>query len=206
MIRALVCDFGGVLTSPIAEGFRAYQKESGITPEQLGRAMARAAEQHGEPPLYALERGQISEREFGRRLQEQLEPGFDLERLHDLYFKLLKPNRPMIDFVVRLKGDGLRTALCTNNVREWEPLWRAKLPIDDVFEVVVDSAFVGTRKPEPAIYALTLQRLGLPAEACAFVDDLEVNVAAAQEAGMQGIVFRDTASAVAELESLLNNA
>ena len=100
---------------------------------------------------------------------------------------------------------GLRFALCTNNVREWESLWRPMLPIDEVFEVVVDSAFVGTRKPEPAIYALTLERLGLPAEACAFVDDLEVNVVAAQEAGMQGIVFRDTASAVAELESLLND-
>jgi len=61
------------------------------------------------------------------------------------------------------------------------------------------------RKPEPEIYALTLERLGLPGEACAFVDDLEVNVVAAQEAGMQGIVFRDTVSAVAELESLLSD-
>ena len=91
-------------------------------------------------------------------------------------------------------------------MREWEPLWRPMLPIDEVFEVVVDSAFVGMRKPEPEIYALTLERLGLPGEACAFVDDLEVNVVAAREAGMQGIVFRDTASAVAELESLLNDA
>ena len=53
--------------------------------------------------------------------------------------------------------------MLTNNVREWEPLWRAKLPIDEIFEVVVDSAFVGMRKPEPEIYALTLERLGLPA-------------------------------------------
>jgi putative hydrolase of the HAD superfamily len=67
----------------------------------------------------------------------------------------------------------------------------------------VDSAFVGTRKPEPEIYALTLERLGLPAAACVFVDDLEPNVEAARDAGMEGIVFRDTAQAIAELEALL---
>ena len=76
------------------------------------------------------------------------------------------------------------------------------LPIDELFEVVVDSAFVGMRKPEPEIYALTLERLGLPAEACVFVDDLEPNVEAAREAGMHGIVYRDTAQAIAELDAL----
>jgi putative hydrolase of the HAD superfamily len=88
-------------------------------------------------------------------------------------------------------------------VREWEPLWRAKLPIDEVFELVVDSAFVGLRKPEPEIYALTLERLGLPAQACAFLDDLEVNVDAARAAGMHGIHFQDTEQAIRELESVL---
>ena len=60
-----------------------------------------------------------------------------------------------------LRGRGIRAALLTNNVREWEPLWRAKLPeVDELFELVVDSAFVGLRKPDPAIYTLTLERLG----------------------------------------------
>ncbi len=77
-----------------------------------------------------------------------------------------------------------------------------QLPIDDLFELVVDSAFVGMRKPEPEIYALTLERLGLPAAACVFVDDLEPNVVAAREAGMRGIVYRDTAQAIAELDAL----
>ena len=83
-----------------------------------------------------------------------------------------------------LRGRGLRTALLTNNVREWEPLWRAKLPeIDELFEVVVDSAFVGLRKPDPAIYELTLERLGgVRAERCVFVDDLDVNCEAARGA------------------------
>jgi putative hydrolase of the HAD superfamily len=116
----------------------------------------------------------------------------------------LAPNRELFEHYRALRRDrGLRFALCTNNVREWEPLWRPKLPIDELFDVVVDSAFVGTRKPEPEIYAITLERLGLPAGACAFIDDLEANVAAARHAGMQGIVFRGTAQAIAELTSLL---
>ena len=56
-------------------------------------------------------------------------------------------------------------AMLTNNVREWEPLWRTMLPVDEIFETVVDSAFVGYRKPEPQIYEITLERLGLSAEA-----------------------------------------
>ena len=73
--------------------------------------------------------------------------------------------------------------MLTNNVREWEPLWRAMLPVDEIFETVVDSGFVGCRKPEPEIYELTLERLGgVPADQCLFVDDVDVNCAAAREA------------------------
>jgi hypothetical protein len=61
MIRALICDFGGVLTTPLEQGFRDYQEASGVSLEQLGTAMARATAEHGEMPLFALERGEISE-------------------------------------------------------------------------------------------------------------------------------------------------
>jgi putative hydrolase of the HAD superfamily len=115
----------------------------------------------------------------------------------------LRPNEPMFAYLRGLREKGLRLALLTNNVREWEPYWRPKLPVDELFEVVVDSGFVGMRKPEPGIYELMLERLGLPGDACAFVDDLEVNVAAAREHGMHGIVFRDADQAIAELDALL---
>ncbi len=206
MICALVCDFGGVLTSPIEDGFHAYEKASGVTLEQLGIAMARAMEEHGEHPLFALERGEITEEEFGRQLAEHLDSGFDGERLRDLYFEQLRPNRTMIDFVAQLRERGLRTALCTNNVREWEPRWRSMLPeLDDVFEVVVDSGFVGTRKPEPRIYELTLERLGdgLRFEDCLFVDDLEHNCEAARQLGMSAVRFQDAEQAIAEINALL---
>ena len=65
----------------------------------------------------------------------------------------LAANDELFAYYRRLHARGIRLAICTNNVREWEPLWRAKLPIDEIFETVVDSAFVGVRKPDPAIYA-----------------------------------------------------
>ena len=205
MTRAVISDFGGVLTTPLLRGFVAYQQESGLSPEELGEAMATATEAYGEHPLFELERGRITEAEFGRRLGTYLDGGLDLGRLRELYFEHLHPNERMIDYLRELRARGLRTALLTNNVREWEPLWRAKLPeIDEVFEVVVDSAFVGMRKPERGIYELTLERLGgLEASDCVMVDDIEVNCQAARDLGMRVVLFKDTDQAIAELERLL---
>jgi putative hydrolase of the HAD superfamily len=206
MRSALICDFGGVLTSPLIEGLVAYQEESGVTLEQLGMAMAAAQERDGEHPLFELERGRISEEEFAGRLRPELNAGFDLARFRERYFARLEPNEPMIEYVRGLRDRGLRMALCTNNVREWEPLWRAKLPqIDEIFEVVVDSAFVGVRKPEPAIYELTLERLGggVRAEDCVFVDDIEPNCETARALGMAAVRFEETEQAIAAIEQAL---
>jgi epoxide hydrolase-like predicted phosphatase len=207
LIRALISDFGGVLTTPLSRGFLAYQEEAGISLEELGLAMARAGEAYGEHPLFALERGEIAEAEFARRLEEQLDGRFDLGRLRELYFERLEPNETMIRYVAELRARGLRTALLTNNVREWEPLWRGKLPqLDRIFELVVDSAFVGLRKPEPEIYELTLERLGgdLRAGECLFVDDLEVNCDTARALGMTAVRFQTADQAIAELDSALS--
>ena len=205
MIRALISDFGGVLTTPLSDGFRAFRKEADVSLEELGMAMHRAAEKYGEHPLFALERGEIAETEFARRLQEQLGEAFDFMRLRH-HLGQLEPNAPMIDYVRELRGRGLRTALLTNNVREWEPLWRGKLPeLDELFEVVVDSSFVGMRKPEQRIYELTLERLGdgLHADECIFLDDLDVNCEAARSLGMTAVRFQDAEQAIAELEEAL---
>jgi putative hydrolase of the HAD superfamily len=205
VIRAVICDFGGVLTTPLHHGFEEYEQESGISPRQLGEAMGKAMAEHGDHPLFELERGQITEEEFGRRLASHLGPAFDLGRMRDVYVGTLQPNLRMIDFVAELRGRGLRTALCTNNVREWEPLWRSKLPqIDELFEVIVDSGFVGTRKPEAEIYELTLERLGgLPAEQCLFVDDLDVNCEGARKLGMNAVRFSEAEQAIGEIEAAL---
>lgn len=204
MIRAVICDFGGVLTSPLIESFVAYQRESGIALEDLGRAMSRAADDAGEHPLYELEKGRISEREFLDRLEAQLDGGAKLHSFRETYFANLHANAEMIDCMRSLRERGLRMALLTNNVREWEPHWRAKLPeIDDIFEVVIDSAFVGMRKPDRQIYELTLERLGdgIRPEECLFVDDIEVNCDAAREIGMSVVHFQDNGQATAAIEA-----
>ena len=95
-------------------------------------------------------------------------------------------------------------ALLTNNVREWEHLWRSMLPVDEIFELVIDSGFVGMRKPDPGIYELTVARLsGINPDDCLFVDDLLVNVEAAQAIGMVAVHFRDNEQAIGEIRSVL---
>jgi putative hydrolase of the HAD superfamily len=201
----LICDFGGVLTTPLQAGFLAYQEESGVSLEELGKAMGRAAEEHGEHPLFMLERGEISEADFRQRIERHLEDGFDLTRLRTLYFERIDPNAEMIEFVRELRGRGVRAALLTNNVREWEPLWRSKLPeVDELFELVVDSAFVGLRKPDPAIFELTLERLGgVAPQRCVFLDDLDVNCEAARALGMAAVRFETAEQAIPAVESAL---
>jgi putative hydrolase of the HAD superfamily len=209
VIRAVISDFGGVLTSPLIESFLAYEDQSGVRFEDLGRAMAAAAERAGEHPLYQLEKGRITEADFLAAIEAELGGGVRLGSLRETYFAHLRPNEPMIDYMRELRGRGLRMALLTNNVREWEPHWRAKLPdIDEIFEVIVDSAFVGMRKPDPAIYELTVERLGdgLRAEECAFLDDNDVNVQAATALGMRAVHYHEAAQARAELEAALAEA
>ena len=205
MRDVLICDFGGVLTTPLQAGFLAYQEESGVSLEELGNAMGRAAEEHGDHPLFMLERGEITEADFRARIERHLEDGFDLSRLRTLYFERLDPNAEMIEFVRELRGRGVRAALLTNNVREWEPLWRSKLPeVDELFEVIVDSAFVGLRKPDPAIYSLALDRLGgVPPQRCVFVDDLDVNCETSRELGMAAVRFESARQAIPAIESAL---
>jgi putative hydrolase of the HAD superfamily len=206
-IEAVVSDFGGVLTTPLLGSFMAFQDTTGIATEDLGKAMAAIAEEDGENPLYRLERGDITEVAFLDRLAEGLEPLLghrpELHRFKEIYFEALDPNEPMIELMRELKGEGYRMAMLTNNVREWEPLWRSMLPVDEIFEAVVDSGFVGVRKPEPRIYEMTLERIGLPGEVCLFVDDLAHNCDGAREAGMTAVHFRDNEQAMAEIRAAL---
>ena len=207
-IEAIVSDFGGVLTTPLLSSFMAVQDEIGISPENLGKAMRTITEEDGENPLFALERGEMSEVDFLARLGDGLEPLLghrpELHRFRETYFEALHPNAAMIELMRELKASGRRMAMLTNNVREWEPLWRSMLPVDEIFETVVDSGFVGCRKPEARIYELTLERLGLPAAACLFIDDLEPNIEGARALGMNAVHFRDNEQAIPEIRGLLS--
>lgn len=206
-MKAVVSDFGGVLTAPLDELLAAFVERTGVTHEQFGAAMVRIVREDGSHPLFALERGEITERAFLDRMDAALSAVAGREvrvpALGERMGAALGTNDELFAYYRGLRERGVRMALCTNNVREWEPHWRPLLPVDEVFEVVVDSAFVGTRKPESRIYAITLERLGVPAGDCVFVDDLEVNVEAARAAGMHGVHFRETAAAIAEIDAFL---
>jgi putative hydrolase of the HAD superfamily len=206
-IQAVISDFGGVLTTPMLDSFAAFQDSSGISLEQLGIAMSKLWQRHGANPLFELETGRMTEARFlalmGQQLSEQLGREVTLQGFGERYFEHLHPNTPMIEFMRTLRERGYKLAICTNNVREWEHFWRAKLPVDQIFEVVVDSAFVGTRKPEPQIYQLTLERLGVAPQCALLIDDLELNCDAARELGIETVWFRSTEQAIADIEAAL---
>jgi putative hydrolase of the HAD superfamily len=206
-IRGVISDFGGVLTNPLAEGFAAMRRSSDISPEALGNAMVRLAEEDGAHPLFELETGRLTEHDFLERLgaavSADLGRPVELHGFGKAYFAELRPNEPMIERMRKLRESGYRMALLTNNVREWQPLWRTMLPVDEIFEVLVDSGFVGMRKPDAEIYELTLERLGLPSDACLFVDDTEVNCDTARELGMTTVHFRETEQALDEIAAAL---
>jgi putative hydrolase of the HAD superfamily len=206
-IEAIVSDFGGVLTTPLLGSFMAFQNETGISTENLGKAMQAVAEADGENPLFVLERGEITEAAFLEKLSEALEPLLghrpQMHRFKEIYFEALNPNPPMIELMQELKAAGYRMAMLTNNVREWEPLWRSMLPVDEIFETVVDSGFVGCRKPESRIYELTLEQIDMAAESCLFVDDVLVNCEGARKAGIHAVHFQDNEQAIAEIRAAL---
>jgi putative hydrolase of the HAD superfamily len=208
-ITTVISDFGGVLTTPLVQSFAAVQDETGIPMEELAHAMSRIEEADGKHPLYELETGHLSEVDFLAKLGDELEPAIghrpELHRFSEIYFEALHPNPPMIELMREAKAAGHRMGLLTNNVREWEPLWRSMLPVDEIFEAVVDSGFVGLRKPDPQIYELMLERLDdVPASECLFIDDVDVNCAAARELGMSAVHYQHNEQAIPEIRKALS--
>ena len=209
MIRAVISDFGGVLTTPVAGSLHAFAERSGITLAIMGSAFESLRARDGVHPLHELECGRMTQAAFVEVLQEALcslsgrpvaLPGF-AELLDDLL-----PNEPMIALMASLRAEGYRMALLTNNVREWDQRWRAMAPVDDIFEVVVDSAFVGVRKPDPEIYELCCARLGVDAGECLFVDDRKDNCEGARAVGMRAVRYVDFEQAAGEIRAALNGA
>ena len=215
-IRAVICDFGGVLTTPLVGSFMAFQDHTGIPMESLGHALARIEAREGAHPLYELEKGHVTEDAFLASLREELavELGHvpEMHNFKEIYFDALNPNEEMIAEMASLRASGMRTAMLTNNVREWEPLWRSMLPVDEIFELVVDSAFVGMRKPQPEIYELTLERLrrhdpgalgDLAFDECVFIDDFQVNCEAASALGINAVRFTSNEEAIPRIRAAL---
>jgi len=158
-------------------------------------------------PWHRLERGEITIDEWLTAVNaaaEEAGRALDLTPMQTLLTDLVVHD-DVVAHIGGLRADGYRTALVTNNVREAEAGWRAMIPVDDLFDVVVDSSSVGMRKPDPAIFTHTLDLLGGVAPTRAvFLDDVESNLVGARLAGLHTILVDDPpAPALLELDVLL---
>lgn len=210
MIEAVFWDFGGVFTgSPFY--LEDYARSLGTTNERLLEHVFGRYEANGDHPWHRLERGEGTLAEALEAADESCRAdgieGFSSEG----FFKAMSSTssderREMAVAKVRELNDaGVRQAIITNNAKEFGDMWRSLIPVDELFQAVVDSSAVGLRKPDPRIYRLALETLDVSRpEDTAFLDDFEPNVVAARALGMHGVlVGDDIAPALAELDLIL---
>ena len=115
------------------------------------------------------------------------------------------PLRQEIVAACRALRARMPTALLTNNILEWRTGWRQRIPVQELFDIVVDSCEVGCRKPEPRIYALVEEQLGLPGDGLLFIDDLGVNLKSAHARGWQTVKYDDTAKVLGVLNAVISH-
>jgi epoxide hydrolase-like predicted phosphatase len=206
-LRALIVDWGGVLTSPLQDSMSAWCDADGIDyvafravmKEWLGTSYGEDA---GRNPVHALERGELDvpdfERELGARLRTHDGRPVESEGLLTRMFAGFDPVPAVAEALRHAKAAGLSTALLSNS-------WGNDYPREgwaELFDVVVISGEVNLRKPEPEIYQLTARRLELEPQECVFVDDLMPNIRGAAEVGMIGVHHVTPGQTLDDLEAL----
>ena len=210
-LRGLLVDYGGVLTNPLAEVMGGWLDADGIDRERFTGLMRRWFATDAERnPVHDLETGRIDVADFERRLAAELLDGTEAglagsQRTAGMLARMFAGMRvepEMVEVVRAARAAGVRTGLLSNS---WG-LDYAREGWDALFDAVVISGEVGLRKPDPAIYALAAERLGLSAEEIVFVDDLGPNVRAAVAVGMVGVRHVEVGTTVEELEILLGVA
>ncbi|MGH2728046.1 MAG: HAD family hydrolase [Actinomycetota bacterium] len=210
-LDAAIFDLGGVLTTPVLESFADFEQELGLKPGELVKTFREHySRTDGNSDFHLLETGQISEAEYYSRLGARLgEMGStivmpeDPAEVRKKLWGRIRRNDEMIETARRI-SEHYKVGLLTNNVKEWGG-WREFYPTE-VFQVVVDSSEVGMRKPDPRIYHLTCERLGVDPGRAAFVDDIEDNVAGARAVGLTGIRFTTTGEVIERLRPLFPKA
>jgi putative hydrolase of the HAD superfamily len=205
---AVLFDFGGVIVTSPFDLIGQAGRHTGVEPDVVLEVMMGDYAEDNDHPWHRLERGEISMQEYGAFLISSLAErkiDLDLSKLGSFYGQL-EVHPTMVETVRRLREEGYRTALVTNNAREAGDAWRSMVPLGELFEVVIDSCQVGLRKPNPAIYELALAELGgIAPDRAVFLDDAEGNVEGARRAGMAAILVQDPETAIAELDALLTS-
>jgi epoxide hydrolase-like predicted phosphatase len=198
-VRGLLVDFGGVLTTNVFDSFKAFGEAEGLGAGAVKRAFREDREALA--LLRRLERGDIDVEEFEPLFGERIGvPPPRTEGLVGRLFAGMGPDEAMLAAVRRAGEAGIRTGLVSNS-------WGAGLAydeslLDELFDAVVISGDVGMHKPEPAIYLLAAERLGVGVEQCVFVDDLRENCQGAEKVGMTAVLHRGADGTVPELERL----
>jgi putative hydrolase of the HAD superfamily len=202
VIRALVVDYGGVLTVPIRAAFEAWLEADRIDPETFTTLIE---EWRAEPdnPMHRLETGELSPDDFADYLAAKLQrtdgSPLDAAGLNDRIFAAMHVDADAFVMLRAARSAGLKTALLSNS-------WDFAYPwdqLDPLLDVKVVSGDVGLRKPDPAIFALAAEQLGVRFDECAFVDDIEPNVQAAADLGMHAVLHTDLATTLAALTELV---
>ncbi|MDJ0786278.1 MAG: HAD family phosphatase [Myxococcota bacterium] len=196
-LDAVLFDFGGVFTPSPFTAVADYGASLGIEPGRFVEAVFGPYSEDTDHPWHRVERGEIPLLEaregilaLGREQGMQVDLFGALKALAEAGGGAVR--EPMVSCVRELRGQGVRTALVTNNAAEFAPAWRPLLPLDELFDAVIDSSEVGLRKPDRRIYELALERIGgVEASRAAFLDDYEGNVSAAVELGLHGVLVGD---------------
>ena len=198
-ITTVLFDFAGVLTS---SPWVAMTQAGGGNLELL----IGSYEDDGDHPWHRVERGEIGIAEWATEIARRgADAGIEVD-FGPLQAMLgeMTIHSQVVDRVRSLRAEGYRVGLITNNVREASSSWRALIPVDELFEVIVDSSEVGMRKPNPAIFLHALELLGgVEPGAAVFLDDAPGNVVGARLAGLHAIHVETPDQALAELDALL---
>jgi epoxide hydrolase-like predicted phosphatase len=203
MIRAAIFDFGGVMTTSPRDGLHLYEAKLGLARGALERLVVGDG---GEGAWQRVERGELGLREFWdalcERARSELAVELSLEAAATIFGKSFGARPAMVTLVRELRQD-LTTVLLTNNVTELDALWRAIIPVDELFLEVIDSSAVGMRKPDPRIFELALAAGDAEPHEAFFVDDTRGHVTAAAALGIHAIHFADEDDVIARIRALI---
>lgn len=202
--KALIVDFGGVLTTPLQDAMAGYAQSLGIELQDLVRVALRAYAGEDDNLVTGFETGKVPEDEFAvafaQRLSEVTPAPVDPTTVVDGLFAGMSLEDDMIDAVATARAHGLKTGLLSNS---WSLRHYPRERFDGIFDATVISGEVGLRKPDPAIYRLATERLGVAAEECVFVDDHPGHLKAALAEGMTTVLHKTPAETIEELRNLL---
>jgi putative hydrolase of the HAD superfamily len=200
-IQGVLFDLGGVVMDSPLHAIARYERDHGLPPNAINRAIRDA----GDTGAWSrLERGELTVEKFLVPFEADCRAcGVTIsgERVMAYIAEAGRPRPEMLEAIRRIKAHGLRVGALTNNWVTEAP--RAPHAVRAHFDVFVESSVVGLRKPDPRIYALACRELGVEPPRAAFLDDIGQNLKSARALGMTTIKVEEPVAALRELGAVL---